>query len=113
MLSFLFQDSFSLFYKFFRKLIYYAIGEMDYYKAESLAQTFKNTYQVSIVDSLKKIQIPTLIVWGEKDSITPLADGEYMHRHIKNSEFIVIPNATHRLPYDNADEFAKYIIKFI
>lgn len=103
----------AVFYKFFRKLIYYSIGEMDYYKAGSLAQTFKNTYKVSIAGDLEKIHLPTLIVWGEKDTITPLIDGKYMHAHIAKSELVVVPNATHKLPYEEPDEFSRIVLEFI
>lgn len=103
----------SLFYKFFRKLVYYSIGEMDYYKAGSLTQTFKNVYKVSVADDLQKINVPTLIIWGEKDTITPLADGEYMHTHINNSKLVVMPDASHKLPYENPKKFTHAVLSFL
>jgi UDP-N-acetylmuramoyl-tripeptide--D-alanyl-D-alanine ligase len=68
----------SLFFGFFRKLVYYSIGEMDYYKSGNLSETFKNVYNVSILPDLPLVKAPTLLVWGEKDTITPLADAEVM-----------------------------------
>jgi len=103
----------SFFYKFFRKLLYYSIGEMDYYKAGSLSQTFKNVYKVSVVDDLGKIHIPTLLIWGEKDTFTPLVDGKYMQNHIPHSKLIVIPNASHRLPYENPAAFTQAVLSFL
>lgn len=103
----------SLFYAFFRKLVYYSIGEMDYYKANKLSKTFKNVYQVSIVGDLEKIVVPTLIVWGEKDTFTPLADGKLMHERIKKSKLVVVKNASHKLPYENPKEFTKIVINFL
>lgn len=100
-------------YKFFRKAVYYSIGEMDYYNAKSLAKTFTNIYRVSIVEQLSKISVPTLIVWGENDTMTPLADGKLMRQKIKDSTFIVVKGATHRLPYENPDVFAQEVLKFI
>ncbi|HEX7042498.1 MAG TPA: alpha/beta hydrolase [Patescibacteria group bacterium] len=104
---------FSFFYKFFRKLVYYAIGEMDYYKAGKLSKTFQNVYKISIVENLSKISKPVLIVWGENDTITPLKDGKIMHEKIKGSKLVIIPKATHRLPYENPNAFVKEIIKFL
>lgn len=103
----------SVFYRFFRKLIYYSIGEMDYYKAGSLTQTFKNVYKVDITEDLEKITVPTMLIWGEKDTFTPLVNGEFMHRHIKNSKLVIIPDATHRLPYDKPKEFVDAVLDFI
>lgn len=104
---------FSFFYAFFRKAVYYSIGEMDYYKAASLRETFKNVYQVSILPDLPEISVPTLIVWGENDTFTPLADGQLMHEKIQNSKLVVIPDATHKLPYENPEIFAKQLSEFI
>jgi len=104
---------FSIFYQVFRKLIYYSIGEMDYYKAGNLTQTFKNVYKVSIAEDLYKITVPTTLIWGEKDTFTPLADGKYMQEHISNSKLVVVPNAGHRLPYENPQEFAQALLPFL
>lgn len=104
-----FIPPFSLLYSFFRKLVYYSIGEMDYYKAGALRKTFKKVHKVSIFESLSKITAPTLIVWAENDIITPLADGQLMHNTIKNSQFVVVKNATHKLPYENPKEFVQAI----
>lgn len=104
---------FSWFYKVFRKVIYYAIGEMDYYKAGSLQETFKNVYKVSVVSDLDNITIPTLLVWGRDDTFTPLADGVFMHERIKKSQFVVLENENHKLPYENPAKFVKEIISFL
>lgn len=104
---------FSWFYTAFRKCVYYAIGEMDYYKAGSLQETFKNVYKVSIVPDLEKITIPTLIVWGSEDTFTPLADGKLIHDKIQKSQLVILPQATHKLPYEHPKKFAEEIISFI
>ena len=101
------------FYQPLRKALYKSIGEMDYYKARNLAETFRNVYQISIVEDLKKITKPTLIVWGENDTFTPLADGLLMHNSIKNSKLIIVKNEGHKLPYENPDAFAKEVLAFI
>lgn len=104
---------FSFFYNFLRKLVYYAIGEMDYYKSANLKQTFKNVYQVTIVPDLEKIYVKTLIIWGENDTFTPVEDGKLMHAKINNSKLVIIPHAGHRFPYENPEAFVKEISTFI
>lgn len=104
---------FSFGFKFFRKMVYYSIGEMDYYKAGKLTQTFKNVYKVSIKDDLEKISVPTLLIWGENDQTIPLQDAQFMNENIKHSQLIVIPHATHKLPYEMPVEFTNEIIKFV
>jgi pimeloyl-ACP methyl ester carboxylesterase len=103
----------SLFYPILRKVLYRGIGEMDYYKAGNLTQTFKNVYQVNIVSDLAHVSMPTLIVWGEKDTFTPLGQGKKIHEGIKGSEFAIIPNASHRLPYENPEATAQKVLPFL
>lgn len=44
---------------------------------------------------LKKIEVPTLIIAGEKDSITPESYQHTLKRRIKNSEFVSVPYGSH------------------
>lgn len=44
---------------------------------------------------LPDIQVPTLLVFGQKDSITPPRMGEYLHRHLPQSELHIIEKAAH------------------
>jgi pimeloyl-ACP methyl ester carboxylesterase len=104
---------FSVVYGLLRKIVYRSIGEMDYYKAGNLTETFKNVYRVSIVSDLPAISVPTLIVWGGKDTFTPLSCGKAMHAAIKHSKFVIIQDATHRLPYENPTATAQTIISFL
>lgn len=104
---------FSFFYQFFRKVLYRSIGEMDYYKSGNLSATFKNVYQVNIVGDLPKITAPTLITWGERDTFTPISDGYFMKNHIKNAQFAIIQDATHKMPYEKPAQFIQEVIGFL
>jgi pimeloyl-ACP methyl ester carboxylesterase len=44
---------------------------------------------------LSSIHVPTLIVVGEEDTVTPPASSEEMHRHIAGSQLVRIPRAGH------------------
>ncbi|HSD99023.1 MAG TPA: alpha/beta hydrolase [Patescibacteria group bacterium] len=102
-----------LLYKPARKLLYKSIGEMDYYKSGNLTKTFKNVYAVSILNYLKKITQPTLILWGEKDTFVPVADGVLMHQRIGNSQLVIEKNEGHKFPYENPKLFVKDILSFL
>ena len=43
----------------------------------------------------KKINIPTSIIWGKEDRMTPLSYGEALRKLIKNSKLFVIKDAGH------------------
>jgi pimeloyl-ACP methyl ester carboxylesterase len=57
-------------------------------------------------------EIPSLIVWGERDSIIPVAHGAAAHEAMPNSRFEVFPGAGH-LPHDaDHDRFAAVLTDF-
>lgn len=43
----------------------------------------------------KAVKVPTTIVWGEKDHLTPLWQGEKLHQLIANSQLVVLPKMDH------------------
>lgn len=61
---------------------------------------------------LPAIQAPTLLVFGNKDSITPPRMGEYLHRHLPHSELHVLPQAAHAPFLTQADTFAALLADF-
>ena len=40
-------------------------------------------------------ELPTLIVWGERDNTIPMAHGLAAHELIPNSRFVTLPKAAH------------------
>ena len=64
-------------------------------------------------DLLPSIAVPTLIVVGEQDGITPPADAEEMAAAIYNSTLVKIPEASHLSNLDKPDEFNKALIDFL
>jgi pimeloyl-ACP methyl ester carboxylesterase len=57
-------------------------------------------------------RLPTLIVWGERDTIIPIAHGIEAHEAIPGSRFEVFPNAGH-MPHDaDPERFAVLLTEF-
>ena len=61
-------------------------------------ETFKNIINTDLKDYLKYINSRVLLIWGNKDTSTPLKDAITMNKSIKNSELIVIDKVGH-FPY--------------
>ncbi|MBL7159357.1 alpha/beta hydrolase [Candidatus Microgenomates bacterium] len=104
-----------LFFKdFSRKILYKLAREKDYYQAKGvMRKTMKKVIGEDLKKDLKRIKIPTLILWGERDSLTPLADGELMNRLISGSSLLIFSKANHSLPLKMPEEVAQEIVKFI
>jgi pimeloyl-ACP methyl ester carboxylesterase len=57
-------------------------------------------------------RLPTLIVWGERDSIIPVAHGAGAHEAMPGSRFEVFPDAGHMPHDDDPDRFAAILGEF-
>lgn len=98
---------------FLRKLLYFLIGEWDYYKAGPLKQVFKNIISEDLVFYAKNIKVPVLLVWGENDKVVPVSDMKKIAKIIPQATFSVITDAGHKLPYEKPEIFVKAILPFL
>lgn len=63
--------------------------------------------------SLGNIKIPTLVICGEKDSLTPPSVMKEMFHKIPNAEYVEIKNSGHMSPIENPEEVNKAITQFL
>ena len=63
--------------------------------------------------TLGRIAVPTLIICGREDVVTPLPQSEYMHEHIKGSLLRIIENAGHVSNLEHQYEFNKILYDFL
>jgi len=98
-----------------RKFIYFLSGNKDYYFLQDkiMKETFKKVIREDLTNYLPQIKIPTLIVWGEKDKITPLSDAYKMHQEIKNSVLEIIPQGKHAFYFQFPEKLTEIILNFL
>lgn len=90
------------------------VGSADYKAADDvMKEVFKNVVQEDLTQYLENIKVPTLLVWGENDTETPLSDGKKMESLIENSGLVVLKNAGHFSYLNNLSEFLLIINNFI
>src|SRR6266851_1387365 len=65
------------------------------------------------VDTLKTINVPTLLVTGDEDILTGVNEAELMRRHISGSQLKVIPKAGHYSPWERSDSASILLRQFI
>ncbi len=65
------------------------------------------------VDTLKTINVPTLLVTGDEDILTGLNEAELMHRHIAGSELRVLPKAGHYSPWEQPEAAGRLLRQFL
>lgn len=62
---------------------------------------------------LPTISVPTLILWGEHDSVTPRPEADTLHEAIPGALFEVIPGAGHLSNLENPAAFNRAVLEFL
>ena len=71
-------------------------GSADYQNASPLMrQTLVKCVNTDMTPKMPEVSQPALLIWGENDTATPIADGETMERLMPNAALIKVPNAGH------------------
>lgn len=63
--------------------------------------------------TLSEVTIPTLIICGREDKVTPLSQSELMNETIEGSILHVIYDAGHVSNLEQPDEFNRYLLDFL
>lgn len=96
-----------------KRMIYKKIGAEDYLATPYLNETFKKVIVEDLQNCLKDIDVPTLLLWGDKDTDTPLNFMEIFNRKISNSTTKVLKGAGHFSFIDQSDAFCLELSKFL
>ena len=62
---------------------------------------------------LTRVHVPTLIIVGSEDTITPVSDAEAMHRAIPGSRMVTIPAVGHMSNMEAPREFNEELLEFL
>ena len=86
----------------------------DYLNIPSIMKkTFQNIVNEDLRKYYKTINVETLIIWGEKDLDTPLKDGLYLNKVIKNSALIIYKDSNHFSYLDDSYLTNKILEKYL
>ncbi len=63
-------------------------------------------------EQLSSLEIPIMIISAEQDTLTPMKDQEYLYNHLKNVNWIKLPDVGHASMYENPIVFTSLITGF-
>jgi pimeloyl-ACP methyl ester carboxylesterase len=66
-----------------------------------------------LMDRVKDILLPTLIIGGSSDRMTPLKYGQYLHDHIPGSQLVEIKDGGHMMAIEKPVEVAQAVARFL
>lgn len=89
-------------------------GSADYKAASPIMRQILSTVvNEDMTPFMPNIKIPTLLVWGGKDTATPVAHGQIMESLIPGSGLVVFEQAGHYAYLDNLSGFMAVIENFL
>ena len=80
----------------------------------ALAGAADSKYTIELVEEMRRLAIPKLLIWGEDDSFQPIRYAERLAAELTNTELVRIPRAGH-IPMENdpervADALARFFL---
>jgi pimeloyl-ACP methyl ester carboxylesterase len=117
-------------FKAYKRLLYLLMGKaraeekLNQYRAKRGSADYANATPVmrailsrvvneDLKSCMPSIKAPTLLVWGENDTATPLSDAKYMEQHIPGAGLVSFPGCGHYSFLDNPYQFAAVLRSFL
>lgn len=98
--------------KVLQKALYGAAGS-DMLVVPQLQETFKITVRQDVQKDAAKLKLPTLIIYGRKDTATPPLYGKIYQRLITGSQLRVLDDAEHFVHHDQPEELLAALKGFL
>jgi len=89
------------------------IDDMLQVKSEIIYGDFLSCENLDITDAVATIRVPTLLICGEDDKMTPPALSQFIKEEIAGAELAVIKGAGHFVMQENAGDFNTALRNFI
>ena len=95
-----------VFYKFFIK--------SDYLRTSGIMrETYLKVINEDLSEIFSEINVPTVIIWGNKDKITPITDAYFINKNIKNSKLEILPDVSHHIRKEAPQLLVSKIISYL
>lgn len=85
----------------------------DRNKVIRVLATAKSAIRQNLGEELGKITAPTLLIWGNNDTITPPFVGEEFNKLIPNSKLLFIDKCGHAPMMEQPEQFNTYLREFL
>ncbi len=92
---------------------FYKVIKSDYINAGALQNIFLNIIKEDLAKFAPQLQNETLLIWGDKDTATPIADGKRLAKLIPNSRLEILHGSSHFVHREKSEEVAKLILDFV
>lgn len=80
--------------------------------ARAMVKLSRSARRDHLGDKITQIQVPTLLLWGREDIVTPPEAAEGFHRMIRGSHLVWFENCGHAPMIERAEGFADELLRF-
>jgi pimeloyl-ACP methyl ester carboxylesterase len=75
--------------------------------------TMRSYARYDLSDRLREIDVPTLVITGENDSVVPPGVQEELADNISNSRHVIIPNSGHAVSVERPTTYNRVVMDFL
>jgi len=86
---------------------------IESFSVEFLYDLFMQLIDYDQRDQLDVIEVPSLVIHGEKDDFAPRSCAEEIHQGLAQSELVIIPNSGHLPNVEQPQVFNEWLAKFV
>ena len=90
-----------------------SLSDLRRCRPEVLHRDFLACNRFDLTAEVERIGLPTLVVCGDEDEMTPLKYSEFLHHRIKGSKLEVLPNAGHMVMMEVPQAFNEKVGTFL
>ena len=100
-------------YELFRKDFYkFILKRSDYvYVSGVMKETYLKVISEDLSPKLFFIKTPTVIIWGDKDTYTPIEQAYFINKKVENSKLVMIEGAGHAIQINHPEILAEKILE--
>lgn len=100
-------------YGLFRKAFYkFILRRSDYiYQKGVMRESYLKVISDDLSFYVSSLKVPTIIVWGDRDTSTSLQEAKFLNEKIPHSKLIVIPGASHSLELEVPEILTEKILE--
>lgn len=69
--------------------------------------------EFDVMERVSSIRVPTLLICGSQDRMTPPSRSEYLHEQIKGSQLHIVEEAGHMVVIEKPDEVVGLLTEFV
>ena len=82
-------------------------------RPEVLYADFLACDRFDLMNEVEKIDLPTLVLCGDEDELTPVKYSQFLHSRIKHSKIEILPNAGHMVMMESPQIFNEKVGEYI